>query len=273
MKTKIIYILLLACINICYLYPQSANKNYIMTRTFTNDAGTTYLDQIKYFNGLGYLEQTTQKNTSPTSKDWVILREYAISGRDSTIWLPAIADGNNGAYIAPATIKSKAMSSNGNDQNPYKKYVYNYSSLEHTINEYNPGQSWQTAYKNNSSFRTCNYGTYPFGCLDLYVQGNTIKSRGYLTIASIYLVSKTGEGYEWEIEYKNKKGQITLVKRFSMGVAHSTYYLYDDYGNLLYVLPPKASDLFDTRQSVSESDADAADLIYSYRYDKRNRCI
>ena len=32
------------------VYAQSLTENYILTRTYTNDTGTSYLDQITYYD-------------------------------------------------------------------------------------------------------------------------------------------------------------------------------------------------------------------------------
>jgi RHS repeat-associated protein len=42
-------------------------------------------------------------------------------------------------------------------------------------------------------------------------------------------------------EFTNKQGQVILKRTFNDNVPHDTYYVYDDYGNLTYVLPPEAS--------------------------------
>ena len=48
--------------------------------------------------------------------------------------------------------------------------------------------------------------------------------------------------------------------------AHDTYYVYDDYGNLTYVIPPKV-----TTNSVSATELN--ELCYQYKYDHRNRLV
>ncbi|MBK5723049.1 pre-peptidase C-terminal domain-containing protein, partial [Dysgonomonas sp. Marseille-P4677] len=92
----------------------SANQNYIHTRTYTNEAGTAYLDQVQYFDGLGRPVQMVQKAITPgtdstTRKDLVTYQEYDGFGREDKGWLPAVVSGNNGAYMPLATYKSKAM--------------------------------------------------------------------------------------------------------------------------------------------------------------------
>ena len=41
--------------------------------------------------------------------------------------------------------------------------------------------------------------------------------------------------------FKNKQGQTVLKRSYTNNQAHDTHYVYDDFGNLTYVLPPKAS--------------------------------
>ena len=47
------------------------------------------------------------------------------------------------------------------------------------------------------------------------------------------------------------------------------YYVYDDYGNLCYVLSPEGSAAWNRNEKVLATD----ELGYQYRYDERNRCI
>ena len=79
-------------------------------------------------------------------------------------------------------------------------------------------------------------------------------------------------------EFKDKEGHVVLKRTYSnytditgtlLGseVKHDTYYVYDDYGNLTYVLPP----LVDTTTAVTPTILD--DLCYQYKYDHRNRLV
>ena len=55
-----------------------------------------------------------------------------------------------------------------------------------------------------------------------------------------------------------------------------TYYLYDDYGNCVIVLPPEASAAIAASGSLSFTGSDSPvlrDYAYMYQYDSRNRCI
>ncbi|WP_157766220.1 DUF6443 domain-containing protein [Aquimarina aggregata] len=81
-------------------------------------------------------------------------------------------------------------------------------------------------------------------------------------------------------EYTDKRGRVVLKRTYNTisntsggsaaaggGEAHDTYYVYDDYGNLTYVIPPKVT----TTDDVSATEL--SELCYQYKYDYRNRLV
>ncbi|MCP5079354.1 MAG: type IV secretion protein Rhs, partial [Psychromonas sp.] len=71
-------------------------------------------------------------------------------------------------------------------------------------------------------------------------------------------------------EFKNKQGQVLLKRTYNNQLAHDTYYVYDDFGNLIYVLAPKMEASTATIATIiSKLDA----LGYQYKYDQRNRLV
>lgn len=81
---------------------------------------------------------------------------------------------------------------------------------------------------------------------------------------------QTGQAYAKDHtveEFKNKSGQVILKRTYNLNVAHDTYYVYDDFGNLSYVLSPEAS------KNTSISTTVLNELCYQYKYDSRNRLI
>lgn len=69
-------------------------------------------------------------------------------------------------------------------------------------------------------------------------------------------------------EFTNKSGQVVLKRTYDGANTLDTYYIYDKFGNLTYVLPPMAS---------VQPDINANDVLnkfcYQYKYDHRNRLI
>ncbi|MEQ6123697.1 DUF6443 domain-containing protein [Pseudotenacibaculum sp. MALMAid0570] len=83
-------------------------------------------------------------------------------------------------------------------------------------------------------------------------------------------------------EFTNGEGQVVLKRTYAdvdlnsdgdfndageSQVEHDTYYVYDDFGNLSYVLPPKV----DTTDGISGTEL--SELCYQYVYDVRNRLV
>ncbi|MDR0823804.1 MAG: DUF6443 domain-containing protein, partial [Prevotella sp.] len=118
----------------------SSDQNYIHTRTMTNDTGTTYLDAIQYFDGLGRPMQTVQKGVTPAQADLVTYQEYDAFGREEKTWLPAVAASNNGAFVPLASFKDKAMTTYNStayhpaaDSVAYSMPVYEASPLNRVL--------------------------------------------------------------------------------------------------------------------------------------------
>lgn len=82
-------------------------------------------------------------------------------------------------------------------------------------------------------------------------------------------------------EYKDIEGHVVLKRTFNWvpgatgttGTLQtlSTYYVYDDYGNLAFVLPPKANGDAGITSAANQTTLD--NVCYQYRYDQRNRLV
>jgi len=69
-------------------------------------------------------------------------------------------------------------------------------------------------------------------------------------------------------EFKNKSGQVLLKRTYNGAQTLDTYYIYDDYGNLTFVLPPMAN----TQPDINANNT-IEKYCYQYKYDHRNRLI
>lgn len=70
------------------IYPQEATQNYIRTRVMLNESGSSYMDEIVYYDGLGRPFQTVQKGITPSLQSLISLQEYDEVGRKGKSWLP-----------------------------------------------------------------------------------------------------------------------------------------------------------------------------------------
>ncbi|MDR0894152.1 MAG: DUF6443 domain-containing protein, partial [Prevotellaceae bacterium] len=123
----------------------SANRNHIVTRTYTATNGNAWQDAVGYYDGLGRPEQTVRVKAGGGTgqKDWVSLTLYDAHGREEKSYLPAaLGSSNNGAYVNPSSLKTQAQTSNGSDSKPYSLNVYEASPLNRVVTQYGPGNAW-----------------------------------------------------------------------------------------------------------------------------------
>ena len=270
----------------------STSQNYIQTKTYTTDDGSRYMEAIQYFDGLGRPVQTVQRAITPLAADLVTYQEYDSFGREDRSWLPAVAAGNNGAYMPLANYKTSAMATyrsttynTASDSVAYSRPVYEASPLNRVLEQYAPGADWKSKGKSVKTSYFSNIASVDtLNCI-LY----TLTDPGDTTITVTRLKNyDTGQLYVTRIadedgytsfEFKDKLGQVVLTRQIlregTSKNLHDTYYIYDDFGNLRVVLPPLASDQMKTGTSWTSSQAGSPlrDYAYLYKYDPRNRCI
>ena len=119
---------------------QSPSKNYILSRTFTSKDGSTSLERVTYFDGLGRPSQTVSVGITPTGKDLVTLQEYDSRSRESVSWLP-VRNAGSGALMSVSSLKSAAAQQYG-DSRPYSQTAYEASPLDRPVSECGAGEAW-----------------------------------------------------------------------------------------------------------------------------------
>ncbi len=256
----------------------SASQNYIQTKTYTADDGSRYMEAIQYFDGLGRPVQTVQRGVTPQAADLVTYQEYDPFGREDRSWLPAVAAGNNGAYMPLANYKANAMATYrsttynaASNSVAYSRPVYEASPLNRVLEQYAPGADWHKNGKGvKTDYKTNIAGNATLNCI-LYIAGGTnqsptlTKSGNYAT-GQLYVTEVKDEDGHASYEFKDKLGQIVLTRQMEGSTAHDTYYVYNDFDNLCFVLPPRIND-----EGIAQAKLDQ--LGYQYKYDDRNRCI
>ena len=278
MKIKYYLTIITVLFSFGSIHSQSSTQNYIHTRTYTNETGTAFLDQIQYFDGLGRPVQTVQKAITPGAdiaarKDLVTLQEYDVFGRDDKTWLPAVVSGNNGAYVDPATVKTGAVSTNGGDQKPYSYPVYEASPLNRIVKQFGPGADWQNTANEKAvltDYKTNIAGNATLNCKLYFITGTsqspTLGQTTNYATGQLYVTEIKDEDGNTSYEFKDKLGQVVLTRQMDGTIPLDTYYAYDDFGNQCFVLPPRIQDEGITQTKLNE-------LAYQYKYDNHNRCI
>ncbi|WP_035093619.1 DUF6443 domain-containing protein, partial [Aquimarina macrocephali] len=184
------------------------------------------------------------------------------------------------------------------DINAYSESVYEASALNRVLEQGAPGKAWKvnkesdadhtikfeyrsnTTAENITSFKVNFANPGNTEVPNLTKVRNYVAGELYITITKDENWTPTDGNLHTTREYKNKQGQIVLKRTYNNVVTsieggasvttveeHDTYYVYDKYGNLTYVIPPKVT----IADGVSETEL--SELCYQYHYDYRNRLI
>ncbi|MDP4240771.1 MAG: hypothetical protein Q8904_15015 [Bacteroidota bacterium] len=89
----------------------------------------------------------------------------------------------------------------------------------------------------------------------------------------MFVTQTTDENQHPVKEYKDKEEHVVLKSVYDGSNWLNTYYVYDDFGLLRYVLPPKLMANIGSTTSLSQNSDIVKQLGYYYQYDSLNRMI
>jgi RHS repeat-associated protein len=282
----------------------SLDQNYVISNTprqsgIIDDAtlSAATLDKtkvqttIQYVDGLGRPVQEILIQGSPLGNDIVLPKAYDQFDREVNKYLPYVpTSGSLGNYRANAANGDQQAFYNaptsGVTQIPlgqptYSATNFEASELQRPVEQGSPGQSWQlggghtvtVSYNTNTTTDAvkqwvinasggASYSTtYPAGTLDKVTTIDENQNNNAV------------------IQFKNIDGQI--ISRWVQNGA-STYlitdFVYDDMGNLCYVIPPLPSangsnPAVSMPSSFAETDNVFLNFFYGYHYDGLHRAI
>ncbi|SNR17106.1 DUF6443 domain-containing protein [Tenacibaculum jejuense] len=289
-----------------YLPLSLSNENYILTRAFQTPTQTgvvssnnDVIESVTYFDGLGRAKQSVGIKQSPGKKDIVTFIGYDDLGRQTHEYLPYTANTSNGSFHSGAkTATQQYYQSNYADDfpgitdvesiNAFSQKSLEASPLNRVLSQAAPGSAWKKGAGHEIDFT---YDTNTTGEVKLFrvalniganekvyepsIIGNGSAVYGvgelYKTITKDENHDGTASKLHTTEEFKNKEGQVILKRTYALvsstEEAHDTYYVYDDFGNLTYVFPPKVN----VNDGVSL--VELSELSYQYKYDYRNRLV
>jgi len=273
---------------------------------FANRSTCELMQTVQYFDGLGRPLQTVQVQGSPSNKDVVQPFAYDQFGREAQKYLPYVtASSNDGSYKTGALSGAQSQFYTAppagvvTTNSPFSITNFEPSPLNRVMEQGAPGTDWQpvannmTGHTQKIAYTTNNVKgiTDTANTMLVALYTTTINANGSRTLArngnygagQLYVTItkdenwKSGRGGTSE-EYKDKEGHVVLKRTFNYLPAKSnptvaatlqilsTYYVYDDLGNLAFVLPPRALADIALPSAILLNN-----LCYQYRYDERNR--
>lgn len=281
---------------------QTATQNYIKTTAYREAGGGRPAVSITYYDGLGRPIQQRAHQMSGSGKDIVTHIEYDASGRQAKEFLPFVSpsptlDYNPAAATDVSTFyTSSSLSLTGNPNfeatgNPYGEKQFEASPLGRVLKQAAPGNAWKmpasasdpdhtlrTEYLSNSVEDGVRLYKAANGALSGGYYPATLSQQGTYPAGTLYKTVIKNENWtagnsHTSQEFRNKEGKMVLKRTWGTSNInvrpvqswHDTYYVYDDFGNLAFVLPPLSVG------NASQADLDG--VCYQYRYDERKRLV
>ncbi|MDQ1098858.1 DUF6443 domain-containing protein [Chryseobacterium sp. SORGH_AS_1048] len=249
----------------------STTENYVYSKTYLSDPSASSprtSETVQYFDGLGRPKQVVNVKASPSGKDLVTTIPYDGFGRQADSFLPAPMATQNGGI--QSGVEASAQSYH-NDSFPFTHKNLENSPLDRVLSQVQPGSDWQN---HPVSFQ---YDANAAGEVKKYVTTTTtvnnatsssLSSFGTYGASQLYKNTVTDEDGNITIEFKNGQGQTLLVRKVVSATENAdTYYVYNEYDQLAFVIPPLAS----VSSALDQSTLD--NLCYQYRYDGRSRLV
>ncbi len=275
-----------------------SDENYIYTiipKIKTTNMGSLAseekIESITYYDGLGRPMQNIGIKASPDAKDIIKHIGYDEFGRQDKDWLPYYeATGDVGTYRGDVSLETQQYYqtkyaddfsgiTNTVDINAFSQKEFETSPLNRILKQAAPGEDWKLGigneiefgYQANTGSEVKKYEVTLSFANNTYTP--TLVLNGSYTAGELYKSimydenHTSGTNHTTE-EFKDKQGNILLKRTYNNSVAHDTYYVYDDYGNLTYVLPPKSEP-----QTAKPDATELSELCYQYVYDYKNRLV
>ncbi|ASK32356.1 sugar-binding protein [Chryseobacterium sp. T16E-39] len=275
----------------------STTENYIYSKTYLSDPtlpNVRTAETVQYFDGLGRPKQVVNIKASPLGRDVVTPIVYDGFGRQTRDYLPVPQQSTtNGAIYGqnPGLVPLPISDPTGvypAAEKVYAEKELEKSPLERILEQRQVGTAWATkpvlfGYLANTTTDVRKYITTTTP-LDgrtnsaLRVAPNdTNTASGFYKANQLYKNSVKDEDGNETIEFKNGQGQTVLVRKVISTTDNAdTYYIYNEYNQLAFVIPPKASFALkglSAGTQIVETDPTLNDLCYQYRYDGKNRLL
>ncbi|GGB73318.1 hypothetical protein GCM10007424_11520 [Flavobacterium suaedae] len=252
---------------------QTDTHNYVKSTSYyeaTIQADTSKArTNITYLDGLGRPIQQIANKASGQEKNIVTHIEYDEFGRQLKQYLPYGTTTATDIEYDPSGLANTntfyLTPKYENTANPYSEAFIEASPLGRTNKQAAPGAEWaglpdtdynvdndgdhtvKFKYKLNIANEVRNFAVKFDDPTD--TETTILIHKGYYGPGQLYKTITKDENWQpadgknkTTEEFKDKFGKIILKRTYNEGEPHDTYYVYDKFSNLTYVIPPLASE-------------------------------
>ena len=245
-----------------------AGDNNVVTESLPRIASSTLptsYQEVKtilsYVDGLGRPLQTVEKNAGGNGTNDIVnnAKTYDGFGRIAKSYINYSNAGNGALAPLPSSFDG--------DTHPYSENIlFDNSPLNRLFQVQGVGQAWATANKQTRIYTEVSGG----------IRSYTVASDGSVSSStypanSLYKTTFTNEQGNNTTEYKDKEGR-TIQKEQELNATETakTAYIYNDLGQLAYVVQPL---VYDAASSFNQNSSSFLEGIFGYLYDAKGRLV
>ncbi|MGH1519389.1 DUF6443 domain-containing protein [Chryseobacterium sp. JK1] len=263
---------------------QTATENYIQTRVYLEPVTATsstakQIHTVEYFDGLGRSKQIVKVKATPAGNDLVTPNVYDSYGLQTKNYLQIPENSTSNGNIYPQNPSSisfpvEDVTNFYHAEKAYSETIMEISPLNRVLKQKQVGNAWDSApinYKYETNILADGVKKYEVISTwnpSLNIFANTTPTSKPYPENLLYKYTVKDEDGNETITFKNKLGQIILTRKIISATEKAdTYYVYNIYDQLVYVIPPLATvaPLLDTTT--------LGKLCYQYIYDTQNRLV
>ena len=261
-----------------YTIRKEAVTNPSTIVTLTNAEKTR---SISYIDGFGRPLQSIVAAGSPNGKDIVSFAKYDQYGRQAKQYLPFEATTSTGAYNAMSTIEADqinfynpltaASKKIAIDNGPYyAESSFEPSPLGRVLKSGGLGEGFQLGLGDHNKTMSYRTGLASDNVRKWVLNTGSAGSTAMYGDYDLTVTEVTDESNVHASVYKDKFGRL-ILKRQDAPVSgyYDTYYVYDDIGNIIFIVPPKVIAKMYVANNYNTSLT--PELTYQFWYDGKNR--
>jgi len=273
--------------SVAHITGEIMTVNYVRKKTILIDGKKTQsqIDLLDYTNSVtstNYLDgmarpiQQVQQQGTPAGNDIVAVHQYDSIGREIKQILPFTRSGGGAfKYVNKALDPVYDFYQNDDDNiadtgSPYAETQFEFSPLNRVLKQGSPGEEWQMS---GSHVKVLSYlSNHLADSVRIWIPSSTgITSSSIYIDGSLFVSQASDEDGNVVKEFKDKLNRSIMTERvLEGGVRQRTYSVFDDFGRVVYVIPPNESASL-KGLSVTITGNVLARECFSYTYDERGR--